>query len=169
MRRHIPDSHTPTSPLPAIPPQREQILAKLLAGEALAADVSLGALARDCDGFSGSDLKNLCLKAAYAPVRARAPHGGTPRTGPSPRSAPPAPHQVHDLLAREEASAADGGRATRLGGDALRAVEMRDFAAARRKMRVSVAKSSASRDAMKAWHEKFGEGSTPSGGDGIGF
>ena len=61
---------TPPHTLPsAIPPQREQILAKLLAGEALAADVSLGALARDCDGFSGSDLKNLCLKAAYAPVR----------------------------------------------------------------------------------------------------
>ena len=76
---------------------------------------------------------------------------------------------MHDLLAREEASAADGGRATRLGGDALRAVEMRDFAAARRKMRVSVAKSSASRDAMKAWHEKFGVGSPRSGGEGIGF
>ena len=143
-----------------------------MAGEALAADVSLGALARDCDGFSGSDLKNLCLKAAYAPVRCQSSYYGrrwhAPHLSLTPLR-PPAPHQVHDLLAREEASAADGGRATRLGGDALRAVEMRDFAAARRKMRVSVAKSSASRDAMKAWHEKFGEGSTPSGGDGIGF
>ena len=64
------------TPLPATPPQREQILAKLLAGEALAADVSLGALARDCDGFSGSDLKNLCLKAAYAPVRCQSSYYG---------------------------------------------------------------------------------------------
>ena len=71
---------------------------------------------------------------------------------------------MHDLLEREAAEPS-----LRLGGDALRAVEMRDFAAARAKMRVSVAKSSASRDAMKAWHEKFGEGSTPSGQEGIGF
>ena len=71
-----PSSLSRPTPLPATPAQREQILGKLLAGEALAADVSLGALARDCDGFSGSDLKNLCLKAAYAPVRCQSSYYG---------------------------------------------------------------------------------------------
>ena len=165
-------SHTPTSPLPATPPQREQILGKLLAGEALAADVSLGALARDCDGFSGSDLKNLCLKAAYAPVRCQSSYYGRRWH---------APHR--SLTPLRSARPASGARPARARGGVGRRRRARDAARRRRaargrdarlrrrarKMRVSVAKSSASRDAMKAWHEKFGEGSTPSGGDGIGF
>ena len=44
-----------------------------------------------------------------------------------------------------------------------------EFAVAQSGSAVPKAPDYALRDAMKAWHEKFGEGSTPSGGDGIGF
>ncbi|XP_020578958.1 uncharacterized protein LOC110023738 [Phalaenopsis equestris] len=48
---------------------REKILRVILAKESLAADVDLEALANMTDGYSGSDLKNLCVTAAHCPIR----------------------------------------------------------------------------------------------------
>ena len=42
---------------------------KILAKEDLSDDVDLKSVAQLTDGFSGSDLKNLCVAAAYQPIR----------------------------------------------------------------------------------------------------
>jgi len=143
--------------------QRSQILATLLKGEACG-DVDVERLAAETEGFTGSDLKNLCIKAAYQPV--------------------------HDLLAREQAlarehavsieldgaaAAAKGayGRrpaaAPRLGGDQLRPLAFSDFEFARKAIRVSVSKKSAERDVLMKWHERFGEGTTHKDIERMGF
>ncbi|KAK9669528.1 hypothetical protein RND81_13G136800 [Saponaria officinalis] len=48
---------------------RERILRVILAKEDLAADVDLPVVANMTDGYSGSDLKNLCVTAVYCPIR----------------------------------------------------------------------------------------------------
>ncbi|XP_028068787.1 uncharacterized protein LOC114271363 isoform X6 [Camellia sinensis] len=48
---------------------REKILRVVLAKEELAPDVDLEAVANMTDGYSGSDLKNLCVTAAHCPIR----------------------------------------------------------------------------------------------------
>ncbi|KAB2609588.1 hypothetical protein D8674_042418 [Pyrus ussuriensis x Pyrus communis] len=48
---------------------REKILRVVLAKEDLEPDVDLEAVANMTDGYSGSDLKNLCVAAAHLPIR----------------------------------------------------------------------------------------------------
>ncbi|KAL5719265.1 hypothetical protein ACHQM5_012068 [Ranunculus cassubicifolius] len=48
---------------------REKILKVILAKEEMASDVDLQALANCTEGYSGSDLRNLCVMAAYCPIR----------------------------------------------------------------------------------------------------
>ncbi|KAJ0113143.1 hypothetical protein Patl1_01019 [Pistacia atlantica] len=50
-------------------PNREKILRVILAKEELAPDVEMEAVASMADGYSGSDLKNLCVTAAHCPIR----------------------------------------------------------------------------------------------------
>ncbi|KAK9281285.1 hypothetical protein L1049_004182 [Liquidambar formosana] len=50
-------------------PNREKILRVILAKEELAPDVDLEAVANMTDGYSGSDLKNLCVTAAHCSIR----------------------------------------------------------------------------------------------------
>ncbi|KAF8394574.1 hypothetical protein HHK36_020787 [Tetracentron sinense] len=50
-------------------PNREKILRVILAKEEMAPDVDLEAVANMTDGYSGSDLKNLCVTAAHCPIR----------------------------------------------------------------------------------------------------
>ncbi|KAM3687934.1 hypothetical protein ACB098_10G114800 [Castanea mollissima] len=50
-------------------PNREKILGVILAKEELASDIGLEAIANMTDGYSGSDLKNLCVTAAHCPIR----------------------------------------------------------------------------------------------------
>ncbi|KAK7259344.1 hypothetical protein RIF29_24948 [Crotalaria pallida] len=50
-------------------PNREKILRVILAKEDLAPDVDLVVVANMTDGYTGSDLKNLCMTAAHCPIR----------------------------------------------------------------------------------------------------
>ncbi|PHT27903.1 hypothetical protein CQW23_32498 [Capsicum baccatum] len=50
-------------------PNRAKILKVIVAKEDLAQDVDLESVASTTDGYSGSDLKNLCASAAYRPIR----------------------------------------------------------------------------------------------------
>ncbi|KAK7335498.1 hypothetical protein VNO80_27380 [Phaseolus coccineus] len=49
-------------------PNRTKILKVILAQEELSPDVDLDAVATMTDGYSGSDLKNLCVTAAHRPI-----------------------------------------------------------------------------------------------------
>uniref|UniRef100_M4EUU7 AAA+ ATPase domain-containing protein n=1 Tax=Brassica campestris TaxID=3711 RepID=M4EUU7_BRACM len=48
---------------------RSKILSVILAKEEMAEDVDIEAIANMTDGYSGSDLKNLCVTAAHLPIR----------------------------------------------------------------------------------------------------
>ncbi|RID75576.1 hypothetical protein BRARA_B02612 [Brassica rapa] len=48
---------------------RSKILSVILSKEEMAPDVDLEAIANMTDGYSGSDLKNLCVTAAHLPIR----------------------------------------------------------------------------------------------------
>ncbi|XP_034587999.1 uncharacterized protein [Setaria viridis] len=48
---------------------REKILKVILSKETLAPDVDLRSVANMTEGYSGSDLKNLCITAAHGPIR----------------------------------------------------------------------------------------------------
>ncbi|KAG4401943.1 hypothetical protein GLYMA_02G093300v4 [Glycine max] len=50
-------------------PNRAKILKVILAKEELSPDVDLDAIASMTDGYSGSDLKNLCVTAADRPIK----------------------------------------------------------------------------------------------------
>ncbi|XP_050870372.1 outer mitochondrial transmembrane helix translocase [Lathyrus oleraceus] len=50
---------------------REKILKLILAADHLSMDVDLEELANKTSGYSGSDLKDLCVAAAYCPIRER--------------------------------------------------------------------------------------------------
>ncbi|KAK8981021.1 hypothetical protein V6N11_059710 [Hibiscus sabdariffa] len=50
-------------------PNREKILRVILAKEELSPNVDLEAIANMTEGYSGSDLKNLCVTAAHCPIR----------------------------------------------------------------------------------------------------
>ena len=48
---------------------RQKILRVILAKEELEPEFDFKAVGDMTDGFSGSDLKNLCISAAYMPIR----------------------------------------------------------------------------------------------------
>lgn len=48
---------------------REKILEKILAKDKLSSDVDLKSVANRTNGYSASDLKNLCVAAAFCPIR----------------------------------------------------------------------------------------------------
>ena len=48
---------------------RSKILSVILSKEEISPDVDLEAIANMTDGYSGSDLKNLCVTAAHLPIR----------------------------------------------------------------------------------------------------
>lgn len=65
----------------------------ILEGEEVAADVSVADIAADTDGFSGSDLRQLCVTAAMRPVRELlAASGRSGNTHPSQTATPPRRH-----------------------------------------------------------------------------
>jgi ATP-dependent 26S proteasome regulatory subunit len=49
--------------------RRQKILRVILAKEELEPEFDFKAVGDMTDGFSGSDLKNLCISAAYMPIR----------------------------------------------------------------------------------------------------
>lgn len=48
---------------------REKILRVILSSETVEPNFDFLELAKKCDGYSGSDLKSLCIAAAYYPIR----------------------------------------------------------------------------------------------------
>uniref|UniRef100_A0A1J3JDT6 ATPase family AAA domain-containing protein 1-A n=1 Tax=Noccaea caerulescens TaxID=107243 RepID=A0A1J3JDT6_NOCCA len=50
-------------------PNREKVLRVILAEEDLSPDIDLDGVARMTEGYSGSDLKNLCVTAAHRPIK----------------------------------------------------------------------------------------------------
>ncbi|KAL0331862.1 UNVERIFIED_CONTAM: Spastin [Sesamum calycinum] len=110
-------------------PNRSKILKVILGKEDLSRDVDFNAIAHMTDGFSGSDLKNLCRAAAYRPVR--------------------------EILETDKQKSPQG--AEKRHGE-IRPLKMEDFKHACDQIRASVSNESRSLGEMLRWNEMYGEG-----------
>ncbi|CAM0152001.1 unnamed protein product [Urochloa decumbens] len=116
---------------------REKILKVLLCKEALAPDVDLESVANDTEGYSGSDLKNLCVTAAHCSIR--------------------------DILEKEKkeksAAAAKGlPKPPLYGSKDLRPLGMGDLKLALGQVCASLSPDSVCMEKIIQWNEEFGEG-----------
>ncbi|XP_052180628.1 uncharacterized protein LOC127793889 [Diospyros lotus] len=118
-------------------PNRAKILKVILAKEDLSPDVDLDSVASMTDGYSGSDLKNLCVTAAHCPIR-----------------------EILEKEKKERAAAlAEGKTAPALSGSAdIRPLNMDDFKYAHERVCASVSSESVNMTELQQWNELYGEG-----------
>ncbi|XP_015891975.2 uncharacterized protein LOC107426342 isoform X3 [Ziziphus jujuba] len=116
---------------------REKILGVILAKEDLEPDVDLEAVANMTDGYSGSDLKNLCVTAAHRPIR-----------------------EILEKEKKERAIALADSRpvpALYNSGD-VRPLKMDDFKCAHEQVCASVSSESTNMNELLQWNDLYGEG-----------
>ncbi|XP_043719812.1 uncharacterized protein LOC122667554 [Telopea speciosissima] len=116
---------------------REKILRVILAREEIAPDVDLAVLANITDGYSGSDLKNLCVAAAHCPIR-----------------------DILEKEKKEKALALAENRpfpALHSSSD-IRSLSMEDLRYAHEQVCASVSSESANMNELLQWNELYGEG-----------
>lgn len=116
---------------------REKILRVILAKESLAPDCDLDALANMTDGYSGSDLKNLCVTAAHCPIR--------------------------EILGKEKkekniALAENRPLPPLYTSQDIRPLSMDDFKYAHEQVCASVSSESTNMNELLQWNELYGEG-----------
>ncbi|XP_015579764.1 uncharacterized protein LOC8266316 isoform X2 [Ricinus communis] len=118
-------------------PNRAKILRVILAKEDLSPDVDFDAIASLTDGYSGSDLKNLCVTAAHRPIK-----------------------EILEKEKKERATAAaDGKPAPALSGSGdIRPLNMDDFRYAHERVCASVSSESVNMTELLQWNELYGEG-----------
>lgn len=118
-------------------PNREKILRVILAKEELAPDVDLEAVANMTDGYSGSDLKNLCVTAAHCPIR-----------------------EILEKEKKEKAAAlAENKPLPELHSCAdIRPLSMVDFRNAHEQVCASVSSESTNMTELLQWNDLYGEG-----------
>ncbi|PUZ73388.1 hypothetical protein GQ55_2G470000 [Panicum hallii var. hallii] len=118
-------------------PNRRKILGVILAKEDLAADVDLDALANLTDGYSGSDLKNLCITAAHGPIR--------------------------EILGREKkeialAEAENRPAPPQCSSSDVRSLKYSDFKHAHEQVCASISSDSNNMNELIQWNDLYGEG-----------
>lgn len=107
---------------------RSKILEVLLSKENLEPGFSYEQLAKATEGYSGSDLKNLCVAAAYRPIE--------------------------ELLEQESKGEASDG----VLAPTLRPLNLNDFIHSKAKVRPSVSRNTCSIMKLREWNEQYGEG-----------
>ncbi|XP_059644687.1 uncharacterized protein LOC132286377 isoform X2 [Cornus florida] len=119
------------------PPNRAKILKVILAKEDLSPDIELESIASMTDGYSGSDLKNLCVTAAHRPIR-----------------------EILEKEKKERAAAlAEGKPPPALSGSGdIRPLNMDDFKNAHERVCASVSSESINMTELQQWNELYGEG-----------
>ncbi|KAF8774932.1 hypothetical protein HU200_005156 [Digitaria exilis] len=118
-------------------PNRKKILGVILAKEDLADDVDLDALANLTDGYSGSDLKNLCTTAAHCPIR-----------------------EILEKERKERAIAAAENRPAppQCSSSDVRALKFSDFKHAHEQVCASISSDSNNMNELIQWNDLYGEG-----------
>ncbi|KAH9771617.1 AAA domain-containing protein [Citrus sinensis] len=109
---------------------RMKILRIFLAHESLESGFQFNELANATEGYSGSDLKNLCIAAAYRPVQ--------------------------ELLEEERKLFIQRGKND--AAPVLRPLKLEDFIQSKAKVGPSVAYDAASMNELRKWNEQYGEG-----------
>ncbi|KAL5750743.1 hypothetical protein ACOSP7_025346 [Xanthoceras sorbifolium] len=118
-------------------PNRAKILKVILAKEDMSPEVDFDAIASLTDGYSGSDLKNLCVAAAHRPIK-----------------------EILEKEKKERAAAlAEGKPAPALSGSAdIRPLNIDDFKYAHERVCASVSSESVNMTELLQWNELYGEG-----------
>lgn len=118
-------------------PNREKIIRVILAKEELTSDVDLEGIANMTDGYSGSDLKNLCVTAAHCPIR-----------------------EILEKEKKERALALAENRASPplYSSADVRPLKMDDFKYAHEQVCASVSSESTNMNELLQWNELYGEG-----------
>ncbi|XP_016464729.1 uncharacterized protein LOC107787644 isoform X1 [Nicotiana tabacum] len=118
-------------------PNRKKILRVILAKEELVPNVDVEAIANMTEGYSGSDLKNLCVTAAHCPIR-----------------------EILEKEKKEKASAvAENKPSPALHSSAdIRPLNMDDFKYAHEQVCASVSPESSNMNELLQWNELYGEG-----------
>ncbi|KAF2614836.1 hypothetical protein F2Q70_00009385 [Brassica cretica] len=116
---------------------RSKILSVILSKEEIAPDVDLEAIANMTDGYSGSDLKNLCVTAAHLPIR-----------------------EILEKEKKEKTAAEAENRPTPplYSCTDIRSLTMADFKAAHEQVCASVSTDSSNMNELQQWNELYGEG-----------
>ncbi|KAK8565472.1 hypothetical protein V6N13_020579 [Hibiscus sabdariffa] len=116
---------------------REKILRVILAKEELTPNVDLEAIANMTDGYSGSDLKNLCVTAAHCPIR-----------------------EILEKEKEERALAVSENRPapTLYSSTDVRPLKMDDFKYAHEQVCASVSSESTNMNELLQWNDLYGEG-----------
>lgn len=121
-------------------PTRTEILSVTLADNRLAPDVNLTAIAKSLEGYSGSDIREVCREAVVrvSHERAKLLDGG--------------------MMAIDDSSAGTDAAVSRdLVNSPLRAVCANDFTQAAKKLKASVADNGREIQKVSEWNEKYGE------------
>nr|GEU69604.1 ATPase, AAA-type, core [Tanacetum cinerariifolium] len=116
---------------------REKILRVILAKEEMVPDIDLESVANMTDGYSGSDLKNLCVAAAHYPIREILDKEKKAKTTALAENRPLPP-----LLTSED----------------VRPLSLDDFKKAHEQVCASVSSDSANMNQLVQWNELYGEG-----------
>ncbi|RID49089.1 hypothetical protein BRARA_I05554 [Brassica rapa] len=116
---------------------RSKILSVILAKEEMAEDVDVEAIANMTDGYSGSDLKNLCVTAAHLPIR-----------------------EILEKEKKERSVAQAENRPMPLlyNSKDIRPLNMNDFKTAHEQVCASVSTDSSNMNELQQWNELYGEG-----------
>uniref|UniRef100_A0ACD5YM95 Uncharacterized protein n=1 Tax=Avena sativa TaxID=4498 RepID=A0ACD5YM95_AVESA len=116
---------------------RKKILSVILAKEDLADDLELEAIANLTEGYSGSDLKNLCVTAAHLPIR-----------------------EILEKEKKEKALAEAEKRPLpqSCSSNDVRALRISDFKRAHEQVCASVSSDSTNMNELIQWNDLYGDG-----------
>ncbi|XP_058227754.1 cell division control protein 48 homolog C-like isoform X3 [Rhododendron vialii] len=118
-------------------PNRTKILQVILEKEELSPDVDFDVISRMTDGYSGSDLKNLCVTAAYCPIR----------------------EILQSEKQKNAATVPDVESMPALNNTSeIRPISMEDFKYAREQISASFSTESMNMSELLKWNELYGEG-----------
>ncbi|MED6113165.1 hypothetical protein PIB30_068310 [Stylosanthes scabra] len=121
---------------------REKILRTLLSKEKVDDELDFKQLATMTEGYTGSDLKNLCTTAAYRPVRELIQQ-----------------ERLKTLEQKQEAvTTEEHGEEKQERVISLRALNMQDLKEAKTQVAASFAAEGAGMSELKQWNELYGEG-----------
>ncbi|KAL2347034.1 hypothetical protein Fmac_001034 [Flemingia macrophylla] len=135
-------------------PNRAKILKVILAKEDLSSDVDMDAIASMTDGYSGSDLKNLCVTAAHRPIKEILEKEKKVWL-----FGMMSQQYASYFLEEQAAALAEGRPSPALSGSAdIRSLNMEDFKHAHQQVCASVSSESVNMTELQQWNELYGEG-----------
>ncbi|KAJ1416151.1 P-loop containing nucleoside triphosphate hydrolase [Sesbania bispinosa] len=147
---------------------REKILRTLLAKEVVDQELDFKELATVTEGYSGSDLKNLCITAAYRPVRELIQQERLKNLEKKQKDVEGQNNFVQDVQG-EQSTAGNTQDAQDAEEEVeqervitLRPLNMQDFKEAKNQVAASFAAEGAGMNELKQWNDLYGEGGSGS-------